>query len=101
MTDPIPPVIMNCPSDITPISCTNADTIQVTWQEPNATDNYGMVNLQSQTHQPGESFPLGITEVTYTFVDPSGNVAVCQFYVAVAIAGNCTHCIALYIIPKG
>ena len=56
----------------------------VTWIEPTATDNSGMTPTVTQSHQPGDSFPPGVTEVTYAFSDLAGNEAVCVF----AITGN-------------
>ena len=53
----------------------------VTWTEPTATDNSGMAATVTQSHQPGQSFPVGTTEVTYTFTDQAGNQATCQFEV--------------------
>ena len=56
---------------------------QVSWSEPTATDNSGIVSLQSRTHAPGQFFVVGSTPVTYTFVDGSGNTARCTFTVIV------------------
>ena len=55
----------------------------VSWIEPTATDNSGSVNRASRSHSPGQLFAIGTTEVTYTFVDPSGNEASCTFSVIV------------------
>ncbi|XP_071508204.1 uncharacterized protein [Diadema antillarum] len=70
-----------------------------TWTEPTASDNFGHVTLTS-THQPGDTFPIGRTTVTYTAVDPAGNVANCHFSVVIGFCefndnlclsrGNCS-----------
>ena len=49
----------------------------VTFQEPTANDNSGTATLRSRTHSPGQFFPVGTTEVCYTFADPSGNTVDC------------------------
>ena len=53
----------------------------VTWTEPTATDNSGLTPTVTKSHQPGDSFPVGTTQVTYTFTDEAGNEAECQFEV--------------------
>ena len=55
----------------------------VTWTEPTATDNSGMTPTVTQSHQPGDSFTVGITQVTYTFTDMAGNSAMCTFSVTI------------------
>ena len=87
--DTIPPVVSICPSDVyATSSCNTANTTQVIWQEPIATDNSGMATLQSQTHQSGQYFSVGSAQVTYIFADLSGNVASCIFSVTVTPEGN-------------
>ena len=55
----------------------------VTWTEPTATDNSGMTPRVIRTHQPGTSFPVGTTTVTYMFMDMTGNRAQCSFGVTI------------------
>ena len=55
----------------------------VSWTEPTATDNSGMTPTITQTHQPGDSFPVGTTSVMYTFTDMTGNQATCTFDVVI------------------
>ena len=57
----------------------------VTWTEPIATDNSGMTPTVTQTHQPGDRFPVGTTRVTYTFSDIAGNQAMCFFMVTLGM----------------
>ena len=55
----------------------------VTWTEPTASDDSGMTPTVTQSHQPGDSFPVGTTRVTYTFTDMAGNQAMCSFTVTI------------------
>ena len=57
--------------------------MSVPWTEPTATDNSGMVPTVTQSHQPGDSFNVGTTTVTYTFTDLAGNQAQCSFTIIV------------------
>jgi hypothetical protein len=81
LTDTISPVISGCPANvvITPTSLDCNPT--ATWTPPLATDACG--TSLSGTHQPGDNFPVGVTTVTYTATDSSGNTAVCSFTVTV------------------
>ena len=58
-------------------------TATVTWTPATATDNSGDTPTLAVTHNPGDSFPIGTTLVTYTFTDASSNSAVCTFSVTV------------------
>ncbi|XP_072046866.1 hyalin-like [Amphiura filiformis] len=85
--DSIPPVITGCPtSDIRVTTSIGSDTATAIWTEPRATDNSGVTQIRSRSHFPGSNFPVGITTVTYTFSDASGNIATCQFDVDVSRA---------------
>ena len=57
--------------------------MNVPWTEPIANDNSGMTPTVTQSHQPGDSFPVGTTQVTYTFTDLTGNQAFCSFSVTI------------------
>lgn len=81
--DTTPPTIQNCPPDQTTVVELGTNGAVVTWVEPTAVDLSGVANILSQTHQPGTFFPLGTTEVIYTFVDSSGNTAPCPFRVII------------------
>ena len=49
-------------------------TAIVTWTELSQnSDNSGIFTL-TQTHYPGDAFPIGVTTVWYTATDPSGNM---------------------------
>ena len=79
--DTIPPVITGCPSDIME---PGSMSVRVQWSEPTASDNSGVTPARTRSHIPGAFFHVGLTEVTYTFTDDSGNRAVCSFSVFVS-----------------
>ncbi|XP_022082302.1 mucin-2-like isoform X2 [Acanthaster planci] len=87
LPDDIRPVVTSFPSDITitvPFGTTSA---VATWDEPTSTDNSGTSN-QSGSIPSGSTFPLGITPVTYTFTDPSGNTVTMTFNVNVVMESD-------------
>jgi len=77
------PIITTCPGNITvntdPLSC---DAV-VSWAQPTASDNCPGVFMAPVPLGPGSTFPLGLTNVTYTATDVSGNTATCAFNVEV------------------
>ncbi|XP_022079188.1 receptor-type tyrosine-protein phosphatase H-like isoform X2 [Acanthaster planci] len=86
------PVFSKCPNK--PIRQTIPDfdplrppaAIQVTWDLPSANDNSGRGVTLTSTHEPGEEFELGVTSVTYTARDESGNENNdCTFFVQVVV----------------
>ena len=89
-TDPnnLLPVISGCPNPLPVIVPVGTTTRVVTWTEPTATDNSGVIPEVTQTHQSGDSFPIGMTEVIYTFTDQDGNSATCSFTITI---GNIIH----------
>ena len=56
---------------------------QVTWEEPTATDDSGANPTVTQTRTPGDTFPVGTTQVSYIFTDMSGNQAICMFAITI------------------
>ena len=83
MGDEVPPVIQRCPDSPTYVIPFGTQSRPVFWTEPTATDNSnGLVTVQ-RSHQPGDVFNEGMTEVVYTFSDQSGNEAVCTFTVTI------------------
>ncbi|EPB65716.1 HYR domain protein, partial [Ancylostoma ceylanicum] len=79
--DSIAPVFSNCPTDTT-IYTTGYCHQSLNWIAPTATDNCDSVIITS-THNPGASFPIGLTIVTYTATDLFGNQSTCTFNVTV------------------
>ncbi|XP_022110489.1 hyalin-like [Acanthaster planci] len=76
-----PPVISGCPSDRTLITNTFQGSAATTWVEPTATDD-GPITV-TRTHTPGQNFPVGRTEVIYTFTDSNNLASMCSFVVVV------------------
>ena len=82
LVDTTPPTIEGCPPDINEVIELGSPDPAVVWIEPIATDLSPVMTL-SQSNQPGMTFPVGTTTVTYIFADSSGNTAVCSFDVIV------------------
>ncbi|XP_033096234.1 uncharacterized protein LOC117100567 isoform X3 [Anneissia japonica] len=82
VTDKENPVITGCPSDISVNTTRMSSYTNVTWLKPNATDNSGIVSLDSM-HTSGDGFPLSTTSVVYSATDPYNNTAICSFEVTV------------------
>ena len=83
--------IVNCIEDVISEIGFNIGGTVVSWTEPTATDNSGVVNLASRSRAPGSFFVVGNSEVTYVFVDGNGNRASCTFTVSV-LEGKITIC---------
>jgi gliding motility-associated-like protein len=79
------PDIVNCPPTVN-VSATSSCQAVVTWTPPTATDNCSAT--MTSTHNPGASFPLGTTKVTYTAKDARGNTATCTFDIHVKDDGK-------------
>ncbi|XP_071821997.1 hyalin-like [Apostichopus japonicus] len=86
--DGVPPVIACVGLDVTETIPLNGFGTTVQFREPTATDNSGTANFQSRTHTPGQFFQSGTTEVTYVFIDPSGNTAQCSFNIIITEVDN-------------
>jgi len=76
------PVITSCPSDVLIQGGPWCDGIGQ-WADVTATDNCGIASITS-THDSGELFNAGTTQVTYTVTDNCGNTSTCSFNVIVA-----------------
>ena len=80
------PAIVGCPSNITVNAGVGSCTAVVNWTEPSATDlctTSGSL-VWTKSHLPGASFTVGITTVTYTVQDQTGNTSTpCSFTVTV------------------
>ena len=76
------PVIDGCPGNISQGNDAGDCGAVVNWTAPTASDNCGIQSFIS-THNPGDTFPVGDTVVTYTATDVHGNVSVCSFTVTV------------------
>ncbi|PIK34617.1 hypothetical protein BSL78_28560 [Apostichopus japonicus] len=80
--DNTPPVIQDCPQFFSGI-LVFGDTGSVAWPPITATDNSGQPPAVDRSHNSGDQFPFGVTNVRYTFTDAAGNSAVCSFIVNV------------------
>ncbi|HRK29227.1 MAG TPA: HYR domain-containing protein, partial [Chitinophagales bacterium] len=83
-----------CPANISQNASAGTCSRVVNWTLPTATDNCGGVATVTGTHNPGSSFNVGITTVTYTATTASGNTATCSFTVTIAdnqapVIANC------------
>ena len=76
------PVISGCPGTQSGVTDSGIATGTISWTAPTATDNF-VIQMLTSTHNPGDSFPIGTTAVTYTSTDAAGNVASCTFDVVV------------------
>lgn len=80
----LPPVITGCPANIIQNTGVNASTCgaAVSWTPP--TVNNSCLNVtSSSSHTPGTVFPVGTTQVTYSFTN-AGGTSTCTFNVTVA-----------------
>ncbi|MCH8879170.1 MAG: HYR domain-containing protein [Planctomycetes bacterium] len=82
VSDDTVPVISGCPGNIEVSSDPGTCTAVVSWTAPTADDNCGLLSFTS-TDNPGNTFPGGITTVTYTATDDCGQVSTCTFDVTV------------------
>jgi gliding motility-associated-like protein len=79
--DKTPPAIHGCPSDITVNITASCDGV-VDWTPPTFTDDC-LGGTITSNKVPGSTFNKGITVVTYTATDASGNTSTCSFNVTV------------------
>ena len=80
------PVITFCP-DAAQTFSTGGTSAVVNYQTPTATDD-GALTVSS-TNQPGDTFPVGETVVTYTFTDDEGLFVTCSF--SIIVVCKCLH----------
>ena len=78
-SDSSAPVISGCPESAQYMIPSGTTSRVVTWIEPTATDNTGGQPTVIRSHEPGSNFPIGTTQVIYTFRDAVGNEATCSF----------------------
>ena len=68
-----------CVEDIQQTIELGGTSANIFWIEPTASDLSGIATLESRSHNPGSTFPVGQTTVTYVFTDSAGNTATCLF----------------------
>lgn len=98
VVDNTDPIMTGCPGTIIVSADTSCKAL-VTWTAPTAIDDCEVVTLAS-SHNPGDTFLIGETQVKYTATDRDGNVSVCIFNVVVKnetlpIISDCPSDIAL------
>lgn len=79
--DQVPPVLSNCPSNIT-VNGNGACKVPATWIEPTATDNCSVPKITTP-FSPNDSFMVGNTIVQIIAEDASQNYDTCTFTVTV------------------
>jgi len=97
VTNETVPVISGCPGNLS-ARADESGEVAVTWVEPTAMVACGDVTLEA-THRPGDFFPVGETEVTYTATTPHGKTATCSF--EVKVSAEIQFSIAPLITPNG
>lgn len=113
--DDLPPVIANCPADIT-INANSSCQAVVNWTEPSVSDNCEGAAL-TVSKPPGSVFDIGTTAVTYMATDAAGNTSSCSFKVnvgdktgpaitrcpadIVASADASCHAVVMWTVPQG
>ncbi|MBI5916461.1 MAG: T9SS type A sorting domain-containing protein [Bacteroidetes bacterium] len=97
--DNVPPVLSNCPPNVTVTGMFNAAglcTADVQVASPTATDNCDLsvtlTNSFNNTANASGNYPQGTTTVTWTATDDCGNSATCSFTVTVDCGSAPEHC---------
>ena len=82
LSDVEDPVISNIPATLLSNTDPGRPYGTVQWVEPSASDNSKSVTLTAD-YNPGDPFPIGDTEVTYTAIDQYGNNVTAMFHLIV------------------
>ncbi|XP_072172386.1 uncharacterized protein [Diadema setosum] len=83
------PVVSGCPSDVSVSISDGSSSAAASWVEPTATDASQPITVRNN-YSPGDTFPVGTTAVTYTFIDAAGYYSTCSFNVVVSSDGVVT-----------
>lgn len=81
VTDETDLAFANCPEDITVMTLPDTNIAVVNWVAPAIIDDCG--TTLTATHEPGDTFPLGPTEVIYIVSNMKGEADTCRFFVRV------------------
>jgi large repetitive protein len=76
------PISLQCPGDQTIQAAAGQSSAPAFWADPLAMDNCP-ISLNG-THDSGDLFPVGVTQVTYTATGISGNTVGCSFSITVS-----------------
>jgi large repetitive protein len=98
------PVFENCPVEIIVTAGTSCDAV-VNWADPIVTD-FSPIQSLELSHQSGETFPVGVSDVAFKAIDAYGNIGYCKFKVKVqqtefARFDNCPANIQVYADDEG
>ena len=93
IVDAAPPVISNCPADIT-VSADASCSATVSWTPPTASDDCGIASFGNNTGANSGVFSPGQHTITYTAVDNCGQITTCSFTITVE-GGCCTQDITI------
>ena len=76
-------MFQNCPTDITRVT-TAGSMVAVSWNPPSSSDNSGEYSMTvNDNHVSGDTFAIGVYNVIYTAMDPSGNAETCVFVITI------------------
>lgn len=95
-----PPTVNDCPPDIMAVA-DRSGTAVVTWTPPAVSSP--CVQLETEnSHNPGDAFPIGSSDVTYNFTNSGEVLATCTFQVIVSadLDGDAVE-VAKFITPNG
>lgn len=84
LVDDEPPEITGCPGTIRRVASAGSNSVEVTWIEPTVSDNTGSVYWESKPAEPGSSFSVGTSDLTYVASDGFGNKATCSFQIVIS-----------------
>ena len=90
-------MILNVPDDIIENVEAGQTSGTVSWIPPTASDNSGVVTLDS-TRDPSPTLDIGTYTVQYTARDPSGRTAMASFMITVQ--GRCLRVLQFVCIRK-
>lgn len=81
--DNTPPTIALCPNDVTRPADDGQRFTVIAWLAPFSRDDSGGPVTLTSSHQSGDVFYVGVTDVVYTAVDEYFNRATCSFSVTI------------------
>ena len=84
-TDAAAPVFTGCPANQTLAS--TGGNVAAVWNAPSVSDNCYPIVMQ-QNFNSGTTFAPGVTTVTYSAKDPTGNIGTCSFTITVTAPAN-------------
>ncbi|MGK7392682.1 MAG: HYR domain-containing protein [Candidatus Cyclobacteriaceae bacterium M2_1C_046] len=93
-----PPIFTGCPEDIYLETDESGQAIGE-WEVPGVEVACGDVIVES-SHEPGDYFPVGITEVEYTATDENGYKSTCSFNINV-VQKNLEFKVIKFFTPNG